>query len=87
MRETVLIQNKRGLHARAAAKFVKLVEAHDATVTVFKDGSEVCGQSIMGLLMLGAGQGCSIDVQTEGAQKEQVMDALLSLVARKFDEE
>ena len=87
MKETVVIQNKRGLHARAAAKFVQLVEAHDATVTVFKDGSEVCGQSIMGLLMLGAGQGCSIDVQTEGAQKEQVMDALLSLVARKFDEE
>lgn len=87
MKETVLIQNKRGLHARAAAKFVKLTEAHDATVTVLKDGAEVCGQSIMGLLMLGAGQGSTIDIQTEGAQEEQVMDALLSLIARKFDEE
>ncbi len=87
MKETVLIENKRGLHARAAAKFVKLVEAHDAEVTVYKDGSEVCGQSIMGLLMLGAGQGCSIDIQTQGNEAEQVMVALQSLITRKFDEE
>ena len=80
------IVNVKGLHARAAAKFVEVVEAHDATATVRKDGLSAAGDSIMGLLMLAASQGTTIEVQTSGPQASELMDALTKLVADKFDE-
>ena len=80
------IKNAKGLHARASAKFVEVVEAHDATATVSKDGLSAAGDSIMGLLMLAASQGTTIEVQTSGPQASELMDALTKLVADKFDE-
>ncbi|MGQ5701508.1 HPr family phosphocarrier protein [Sandaracinobacteroides sp. A072] len=84
---TLPIRNKRGLHARASAKFVTLASQYDATVTVSKDGSDVLGTSIMGLMMLAAANGDSIDVRAEGPQAEEALAALVELVARKFGED
>ncbi|SFB54624.1 phosphocarrier protein [Rhizobium sp. NFR07] len=81
------IVNKRGLHARASAKFVQMVENFDATITVSKDGSSVGGTSIMGLMMLAASTGCCIDVVAEGPQATEALDALQGLIANKFGEE
>lgn len=83
----VTIRNQRGLHARAAAKFVKTAETFDATVTVIKDGSEVQGTSIMGLMMLAAGPGSEIELHATGRQREAALDALENLIERKFDED
>ncbi len=82
-----LIVNKRGLHARASAKFVQMVEGFDARVTVSKDGTSVGGTSIMGLMMLAASTGCSIDVLAEGPQATEALDALEGLIANRFGEE
>jgi phosphocarrier protein HPr len=82
-----LIVNKRGLHARASAKFVTMVETFDAAITVSKDGTTVGGTSIMGLMMLAASTGCSITVAASGNQAAQALDALERLVADKFGEE
>lgn len=82
-----VIVNKRGLHARASAKFVQMVEGFDAQVTVSKDGMSVGGTSIMGLMMLAASTGCSIDVSAEGIQAREALDALEALIANKFGEE
>lgn len=84
---TVAITNRRGLHARASAKFVTLASQYDATVTVSKDGSDVLGTSIMGLMMLAAAIGESIEVRAEGAQAEAALAALVELVQSKFGEE
>lgn len=84
---TVEIVNRRGLHARAAAKFAKLAEKFDADVTVAKDGQTVNGYSIMGLMMLAAGRGSSIDINAEGADAEEALTALKSLVENRFEEE
>ena len=81
------IVNEKGLHARASARFVEVVEAHDAMATVTKDGMEVSGDSIMGLLMLAASRGTSIEVQTSGAQAEALAAALDALVANRFGED
>ena len=81
------IINEKGLHARASAKFVETVEAHDAEAQVSKDGMEVSGDSIMGLLMLGASRGTSIDVTCSGAEAEKLADALEALVAARFGED
>ncbi|MCR8726515.1 HPr family phosphocarrier protein [Frigidibacter sp. ROC022] len=81
------IVNAKGLHARASAKFVEVVEAHDARAYVSKDGQETGGDSIMGLLMLAAAKGSSIDVRTTGAQAEELADALEALVADRFGED
>jgi len=81
--KTVEICNKRGLHARAAAKFVKLAETFEAEVTVEKDGSSVTGCSIMGLLMLSASLGTSISISSTDAR---AVEDLAALVTRKFDE-
>jgi phosphocarrier protein HPr len=78
--------NMRGLHARASAKFVKTVEMFDASVTVSKDGSDVGGTSIMGLMMLNAGLGSSIVVSATGVQAAEVLDALEALLADRFQE-
>lgn len=83
----VTILNKRGLHARASAKFVTIAEDFDAEVTVTKDGTSVCGTSIMGLMMLAAAIGDDITIQSEGSQKHEVLEALLELVGNKFGEE
>lgn len=82
----VMITNKRGLHARASASFVKCVERFDAEVTVIKDGTSVNGTSIMGLMMLAAGPGTRIILETEGPDAEEAMDALTSLIEQGFHE-
>ncbi len=81
------ITNQRGLHARAAAKFVKLAATFDAQITVGHRGTEVSGLSIMGLMMLAAAPGCSIELKVTGNQATEAMDALFDLVDRKFDED
>lgn len=81
------ICNQKGLHARAAAKFVKLAESFDAQVTVVKGDTRVSGGSIMGLMMLAAGPGCEIDVEAAGPAAQDAVDALAQLVAGKFDED
>lgn len=80
------IINEKGLHARASAKFVEEVERFDARVSVSRDGLEVSGDSIMGLLMLAAAKGCSIQVSAEGADAAAALAALERLVANKFGE-
>lgn len=81
------IVNEKGLHARASAKFVETVERHDANAEVSKDGMSVSGDSIMGLLMLAASRGTSIDVKTSGAEADKLADALEALVANRFGED
>lgn len=85
--KTLEIVNEKGLHARASAKFVEVVEAHDAHALVHKDGIEADGDSIMALLMLAASNGTSIKVETSGTQAAKLMAALEALVADKFGEE
>jgi len=84
---TVEILNKRGLHARASAKFVKLATEFDAEVRVTKDGQTVDARSIMGLMMLAAGPGCCIDIEAEGDEAQAAVAALAALVESRFDEE
>lgn len=84
---TVEIVNKRGLHARASAKFVKTASAFDAEVRVSKDGQTVDARSIMGLMMLAAGPGCCIDIEAEGVDAEAAVAALEQLVSARFDED
>jgi len=84
---TLSIINEKGLHARASAKLVELVEAHDATATVSKDGLDASGDSIMGLLMLAASKGTSIEVTTDGAEADRLADAIEALVADRFGED
>ena len=81
------IINEKGLHARASAKFVEVVEAHDAAAEVAKDGLSVSGDSIMGLLMLAASRGTTIEVRTSGPQADALAEALTRLVAAKFGED
>ena len=80
------IVNEKGLHARASAKFVETVEAHDAQAQVSREGMRVSGDSIMGLLMLAASKGTSIHVSTSGPQANELGEALRALVADKFGE-
>ncbi|MEZ5685791.1 MAG: HPr family phosphocarrier protein [Paracoccaceae bacterium] len=80
------IVNVKGLHARASAKFVEVVEEFDARAEVEKDGMRVSGDSIMGLLMLAASRGTSIKVTTSGAEAEALSAALGALIANKFGE-
>ncbi len=84
---TVTIRNKRGLHARASAKFVTLASSFDAAVEVSKDGSSVCGTSIMGLMMLAAAPGDDIVIAGTGLGAEQAVAALARLVEDKFGED
>jgi phosphocarrier protein HPr len=80
------IANEKGLHARASAKFVEVVERHDASAEVSKDGMSVSGDSIMGLLMLAASRGSTIEVKTDGPEADKLMDALEALVNDLFGE-
>ena len=84
---TVEIINKRGLHARASAKFVRAASAFEAEVRVSKDGNTVDARSIMGLMMLAAGPGCCIDIEAEGPEATAALDALVTLVQARFDED
>jgi phosphocarrier protein len=83
----VTILNKRGLHARAAAKFVKLAAQFQAEITVTKDGTTVSGRSIMGLMMLAAGPGTEIEIGATGGDAAVALDAIAALIAAKFDED
>ncbi|MCC6001228.1 MAG: HPr family phosphocarrier protein [Pararhodobacter sp.] len=80
------IVNEKGLHARASARFVEVVEQFDASAEVEKDGMSVSGDSIMGLLMLAASRGTEIAVRTTGAQAAELLDALEQLVTERFGE-
>ncbi len=84
---TLKIINEKGLHARASAKLVEVVEAHDASAEVSKDGVSASGDSIMGLLMLAASKGTSIEVETSGPEAEALAIALEALIADRFGEE
>ncbi len=84
---TVTICNKRGLHARAAARFVTLAEKYDASIDVLKDGQVISARSIMGLMMLGAGLGSEIELQAEGWDAKEAIDALAALVEAGFYEQ
>lgn len=81
------IVNEKGLHARASAKFVEVVEQFDATAQVTRDGMTVSGDSIMGLLMLAASCGTTIEVVTDGTQAAELAVALTALVADCFGED
>jgi phosphocarrier protein HPr len=84
---TVIVPNKRGLHARAAAKFVMTAERFGASVDVIRDGQSVSARSIMGLMMLGAGKGAVIELRAEGWDAKEALDALAELVESGFDEQ
>lgn len=83
----VLVRNLKGLHARASAKFVKLAETFNASVTVTRDGHSVGGTSIMGLMMLAAGPGSQLDISAHGPDAEAALGALVELVETGFGEE
>jgi phosphocarrier protein len=83
---TLEIVNEKGLHARASAKLVEVVEGFDASAEVSKEGMNASGDSIMGLLMLAAAKGSFIDVQTSGPDAQALANALTALVADKFGE-
>jgi phosphocarrier protein HPr len=87
MERTVDIVNKLGLHARAAAKLVTLASKFTADVRIRKDGREVSGKSIMGVLMLAAARGSQITLIAEGDDAQQALDELAQLVAERFGEE
>jgi phosphocarrier protein len=84
---TLTICNRRGLHARAAAKFVAMAERFGASIDVLKDGQAVSARSIMGLMMLGAGIGSTIELRAEGWDAKEAMDALAALVEAGFNEQ
>ena len=83
----VEILNQRGLHARAAAKFVRLAEQFDATIKVSKDDQTVPGTSILGLMMLAASLGSFIHIEATGADGSAAVDALVGLIGARFDED
>jgi phosphocarrier protein len=87
IRRTVEIVNERGLHARASAKFVKAAAPFDAEITVSRDGHTVGAQSIMGLMMLAAGPGSSVDIEAVGPDAEVAVDTLAKLIEDRFEEE
>jgi phosphocarrier protein len=84
---TVQINIKRGLHARASAKFVNLASQLDAEIEVEKDGNKVCGTSIMGLMMLGAAMGDSVVIHVSGLGAESALEQLAQLIEDRFGEE
>ncbi|AMF96062.1 HPr family phosphocarrier protein [Vibrio fluvialis] len=85
---TVLIQNRLGLHARAAVKLVELAQSFDAVLTIqSQEGKEATADSVMGLLMLESAQGQNVTISAEGSQAEQALDAVCHLIEDKFEEE
>jgi phosphocarrier protein len=86
-RAELLIRNKKGLHARASAKFVKCAETFDAAIRVTREGQTVGGTSIMGLMMLAAGKGSTILIEAEGPEAPEAIEALTALVESGFGED
>ncbi len=86
-RRRLVIQNERGLHARASAKFVSVAGKYDTEILVSKDGTEVVGTSIMGLMMLAAAKGDSVTLKGKGNGAKEALDALEELIANKFGED
>ena len=84
---TAEIVNRLGLHARAAAKLVHTAGAFESHVTLAKDGEEVDAKSILGILLMAAAQGSAVVVRSEGPDEQAAMDAVLALIANRFDEE
>lgn len=84
---SVTVVNKRGLHARAAAKFVTLAEQFGASVDVVRDGQSVSARSIMGLMMLGAARGATLELRAEGWDAKEALDALAALIEAGFNEQ
>ena len=82
----VEIINKLGLHARAALKFVELSSKHSSEVTVTREGREVNGKSILGLMTLAAQKGATLNIATSGEDEKELLDALRTLVSNKFGE-
>jgi phosphocarrier protein len=87
LRATALIVNEKGLHARAAARFVKTAGEFEATLEVTRNGTTVEGTSIMGLMMLAAAPGTTLDIQARGPQAKAALDAILALIADRFGED
>ena len=85
--QQLTIVNRKGLHARASARFVRTAECFDANLHVIKDGQSVNGNSIMGLMMLGAGPGSTILVQATGKQAREALEAIVERVNNGFDED
>lgn len=85
--QTVLMTNKRGLHARASAKFVNLAAGLPSTIEVEKDGNKVCGTSIMGLMMLGAAMGDSVVLHVSGDGAKESIEVLAALIEERFGED
>ncbi|HEV7718819.1 MAG TPA: HPr family phosphocarrier protein [Arsenicitalea sp.] len=85
--QQLTICNRKGLHARASARFVRTAECFDAEISVIRDGVTVNGNSIMGLMMLGAGPGSTILVQATGKQAREALEAIVELVNSGFDED
>jgi phosphocarrier protein HPr len=86
LRRRVTIVNRRGLHARAAARFVNMAEQFVADIEVARDNMVVCGTSIMGLMMLAAAAGSELEIRASGREAEPALDALTALVSSGFDE-
>ncbi|QFT61855.1 HPr family phosphocarrier protein [Roseivivax sp. THAF30] len=86
VRRELKIVNEKGLHARASAKLVEVVEGFEASAEVSREGMSASGDSIMGLLMLAAAKGCTIDVETRGSDAEALADAIEALVSDRFGE-
>ncbi len=84
---TVRINNRRGLHARASAKFVNLASQLDAAIEVEKDGNKVCGTSIMGLMMLGAAMGDDVVIHVSGMGADKALEQLVQMIEDRFGEE
>ena len=86
LERTVQIMNKNGLHARPAAEIVKISAKFQSEITLVKDGMEVNGKSIMGVMMLAAECGASVVLRADGADEQQAVDAIAALIANKFGE-
>jgi phosphocarrier protein len=84
--EILTLRNRLGLHARAAAKFVHAAATFESKITITKDGDEVDGKSILGLLLLAAGKGTPLLVRADGPDEDRALAALRDLVERRFDE-
>lgn len=86
IKTTVTISNKLGLHARASAKLTKLASAYPCEVWMSRNGRRINAKSIMGVMMLAAGLGAEVEIETDGPQEQEAMDALLALIHDKFGE-
>ena len=86
IQNTIVICNKLGLHARASAKLTKLAGSFPCEVWMERSGRRINAKSIMGVMMLAAGMGTQVEIETDGPQEQEAMDALLALIADKFGE-